>query len=528
MRPAPLANRLNAYGKSHSAILKRTTKLVAIDVLGTALYQVVLHHDDVHRLVASTLTESSKEIAGSYVDARLEAEAIARSQAESAGRQTIGIANIADHLPILLDDREPLLKRGQLARKAVRTELELERLLCRANPKASSLIDDAKARAIPVAFVADSYLPRDLLSRMLSDADYPIDHLLVSSQEGVTQAAGHLLPLLAKRTAVPLRDIVYVGPDAPVAPDAGPAFDYSSHVLTSPRASADNLLGAYAVPRSGVGGLALALAADRLGSITAKPAPNDIGYYGAGPLAAGFAAWVGVQADELEPDHVLFTGPARLLLRRVVSIMRPDLDLGSFHVPPTEALLDQATNERWIVESAGVTDDQVVLVVDLGFSNATQRVTAQACADAGLNVEVVGAHLTTPEDPTLDHQPHRIWAPDLPGGDAVRAVFERMLSPLSRPGGQLDVIGTEIDLRAEHDMTLGVDSFAEDFEPLVCLDRSRVGPALVGPALRIINEPTRAEASTIGASMVADGTIETVWPQGFAQLRRNRPRFQRS
>ena len=101
---------------------------------------------------------------------------------------------------------------AEIRQAAISIEIELLQALCRPNPDAIWLYDRAAERSIPVAFLADSYLPRDLIGRLLRRAGFRADHLLISSHEGVTKADG-LFDRLVRSVTVDPATMVHLGPE---------------------------------------------------------------------------------------------------------------------------------------------------------------------------------------------------------------------------------------------------------------------------------------------------------------------------
>ena len=210
MSPRRTSYRRSPESGGQSPTLDRHCRLLSLDVFGLALERLVLEAADVHRLVATQLPRPLDE---AYPGLRQLAEdrAQAQAQAQAAGCPIIGLADITDQLESLLVAVVPDAR--SVARRAIEGEVALEQRLSRPSPEAGRLVDQARQLGIPCAFVADTYLPRDLVAAMLRTAGLPADLVLVSSHEGVTKAGGELYRHLAERAHLGPERITHLGPD---------------------------------------------------------------------------------------------------------------------------------------------------------------------------------------------------------------------------------------------------------------------------------------------------------------------------
>jgi len=535
---------------SSAALLRRNPKLLSLDIFGFALRPAVLDHEDIHRLVASYLRRKTTFVIDDYLERRHRAEALASRRAANAGRTDLALSEITDQLAYVLGE---VVGDGRAAaRQAITTELELEQLVHLPNDEALELYRDAKAASIPVAFVGDSYLPRDLIAKMLQKAGYHDGRVLVSSHEGATKSSGRLYESLVERSGLAAERITNVGPDPVTDIARATAAGLTAVQVTAKRADVVHLFDLGLTERTGIDSLGLALAADRLGQVDPDVTPGDLGFYGAGPLGAGFAAWVGRLIDEQRPDHTVFGGPAGRLFRRLVTILRPDLPTTALHElesaagsSPGPAAIDD------FVERARVADGDRLLVVDVGWNGQTHEQIAGELQRRGHSVRIDGAYLGTLDAPGAD-EPVQVWAfdgrPDRPVAGSVAALVEVLaaLVPPSEPWrARPNHVG---DYRAIAPLIAeGIVAFAEQFQPWLRLDKHDVSAALAEPALRIVSSPTHAEAQLLGryrsagelgtaavplAVLPIDGEIArnprivevaeatSIWQQGYQALAR--------
>jgi hypothetical protein len=519
--------------RRHAAILRRDVELLSLDVFGLALRRMVLHPDDVHLLVATAVTDDGRFLAD-YPSMRVEAEERARAEIGPG----VGIADIGDQLERLLTEVDPV-DGAERARRAIRHELEIERLICRPDPDGVELVEEANQRDIPVAFVADSYLPRDLVARMLLAARYRPEDVLVSSHEGEVKASG-LLERLIRRTGVAAERTVHVGPD----PGGGfvqvADTTIRDHTVASGRASVEDRLVLGMTERTGLDSIGLALAADRLSAQPEQTLPGDLGYVAGGPLVCGFAAWVVRAIVDDDPDHVVLHGPTVGILHRVALALRPELAGTRLHrFDPADRLSawsaagasDPATagpgadapdpgcarpepglDDRLesFCRSIGVADGDRVLAIDLGWNRQDDTELVAAWDRLGERVEVSHLFLGCFD---LPHEAEsvRCWAFSPDHGHEVRDLagqrIEILESLLGHEADDAERPRVGLDDTTRSELEAGVLRFADDFQPWMRLGRYRTTAAMVEPALRLVIDPEPDEARTMAkvASRERDG-----------------------
>ena len=488
-------SRLLRDQRASSFLLPKGTALLSLDVAGVALRRAVLSPQDVHRLVESTLARGHPQLSGRYLALRLQAEQRARAQATGAGRQEIAMANVADHLKDLLAYHALVNEPGEVARQAVRHELELEQIVCSGNPEAVHLHDEAIKRGIPVAFVADSYLPRDFVNRMLQAAQFRPDYLLVSSHEGLTKRSG-LFERLAQISNVAPSAIVHIGPSEELDVAKPQSLGMRAFRCPGDTHESEDLVGPTQFDRSGIDSIALTLANDRLQALEGGEASStDIGYYAGGPLAAGFATWIGQLIEADQPHRVLFCGPSGELLRRVTAILHPELpdDLLAVFLDPRPSRFG-VSHLAALEASLQAADGDRVLVIDVGWTSPSHRLVQLETNAAGRSLQVSGAYLGLVEGSTNNADTHT-WAFDADHGNLVRNRAIRQLEILEAllHSGLWAVASDQSRQIAD-----GVLLFAQDFEPWLGLGDRHVTAALLEPALRIITSPRYSEAVVLG------------------------------
>lgn len=472
-------------------------RLLSLDVFGAALDRLVLAPADVHGLVAGELAAAGTPVPPDYPDLRLTAERMAWRRARRAGRAFIGLADIADELVALLPvgagpDRQTL------GRLAIGREVALERRLSRPNPEALAAVHEARRQRVPVAFVADTYLPRDLVAALLRGAGLPAELVLVSSHEGATKDGGELFRHLAERAGVGLDRIVHLGPD-PAVDVAGPArlgID-ARRFVPAHRSVAAGLAHGVDEP-SALDSVALALAARRLGALPAEAqrgadgplaqavAP-EIGYGVAGPLAVGFAAWVGAQIDDQQPDLVLFADAAAHRTPALVHELRPDLPANRLRPLP---VVSADCVSRLVDGELGAVGhpDPRVLVVGLGWPDQEHRHVDRVLTGAGARSATVGGAYLGLAEPAGPRERVDAWAFD--GGPSTEPAAvasdgaRQLLASLVAPPADCDEMGQ------------GISDFARDLAPWLNDGGASLTAALAAPALQLVERQALDQAAS--------------------------------
>ena len=500
---------------SSKKILRSGVELLSLDIFGFALSPAMLDRSDIHRLVQTLLQQETPYDVPDYLQRRTRAERSALHDALSQDRRGIAMAEVAERLSPLLGEQTG--EGDRLARHAIKAEIDYEQRLHRANPDAIMLYNDARRAGIPVAFVADSHLPRDVVTKMLITNGFHDRAIeLVSSHDGVTKNSGELFTALAERTGIDPAKIVHLGPDHVVDVERPREVGLQPIRIRAERDGVRPKFELRLTERTGLDSIALALACDRLAEIEDQVTPNDIGYYASGPLLCGFSEWVTRQIEESAPHHILFCGPAGRLLREITRTLRPDLeaerliDLESpSGEPPSMEKIERMT------ATTGLRDRDSVLAVDLGWRGAPHLWLPSLLAETGRSVGVTSLYLATPSPvagaPSAASDPRMGTAE---GRESVRTwAFGRGVGcELGRRASkQFDVLRALIPSsdhgldRQDHfyreslpRMRAGVITFANDFRPWLSLGDHRCSPALAEPALRIIASPTVSEAELLG------------------------------
>ncbi len=563
LKSAHTTSRLLTDRRITGPLFRRDADVLSFDIFGYALIQAALGDDDIHRLVGSYLGRGHADLGPPYLDLRLEAEESARHLARSEGRAEISVPDIAEQLAARAGERWGRAEGVEIARSAIRCELDLVQLTNRANPEAIEVYQEALARGIDVAFIADSFLPRDLISRMLRKAGFRSDLVVISSQEGVTKSSGGLYATLVDRTGVDPDRITHAGPD-PILDVLRPAaLGLNTCAVTCRRTEARPQIELGMREHSALDSMGFALAADRLARAEDDIKPSDIGYYASGPMLAGFTSWIGRLIDEDRPDHVLFCGPTGGLLRHVLSTLRPDLPIYRLHHCESEFGQWPSPGElERICSSVEPIDNHRVLAVDLGWRCRPHDYLPELFAQIGRSPEVTGAYLGVPGD-RPDEREAKVWAfagsddqPQARVGAAGTGVLEALIPPvITRRGRRAHDVGYEAELPQ---MAAGIYRYANDFHNWLRLDRHLTTSALFEPALRVISAPMLAEAQLLGnyipdtlgildpreptplavlpprsatardPQLIERMAERALWPEGFRALTKGDPRIARS
>ncbi|MEM9133700.1 MAG: hypothetical protein AAF962_15250 [Actinomycetota bacterium] len=496
MTPA-LSPRILRGRRSPATLLGRNAELLSLDVFGLALQPTFLDDGDRHDLVASIVAKRFPAMASEYRPLREQAERKARAAAAIRDIGEAPLAVISDHLhELLLDAVEPD-DASAIARLSIDTEIELGRMLGRPNPDALELHRQARERGIATAMVADTPLPRDLVDRIVRACGYLPDHVLVSSNEGRRKGGGLFQRLVAK-TGVTAGAVVHFGPDQELDVEVPRRLGIAGYLAPAPGDSAPQVVLGLGAP-GGLDSLALTLANRHL-TRTASRAERgfDVGYYAAGPLLVGFAAWLGSEIDRLEPDRVLLCGRIGPLVDRTLDILRPDLPVEGRHVltptPDGRCPVDRLAGQEPLREA------ERVLVGGLGLFDEPHRYAQKILNADGAGPEVRGAYVGLPNAPDASAA---VWAFDDADDCEVRSaayrrpeVLEALLRLLPPSPQDLEPGLRPFHTEAAH-LAAGAEMFAEDIEPWLQLDHDGFSAVMIEPALRVIVDPTATEARVL-------------------------------
>ncbi|MGI9613667.1 MAG: hypothetical protein ACR2QO_12200, partial [Acidimicrobiales bacterium] len=505
----PIDDRLTPNRWGPLPLFRRGPRVLSLDIFGYALELAVLEPDDIHRLVASYLRDELGERRASSDDAwlgiRRLAEQRARNAASAHGRtDVIGMPAIREQLVDLLGATSEPADGSRLASSAIRREIQLHGELWQANPAAMQHYQNAIASGVTVAFLADSPLPRDHVSRILQQAGFDQGIVLVSSQEGATKEVGDLYTTLTKRVGEDPDRIIHLGPDAELDHARASAAGIRTTRTGDNRRQMMDQVVAGLVERTGVDSVALGLATDRLVAAGSTPSFSDVGYYAGGPLAAGFCAWAGRMIADSEPDHVLFCGPSSRLLRQVTTLLRPDLMATKMHELDghVDGGLDPSDFAN-LVNRVNLENGDRLLTVDLGWQVRPHRWVADQLDRCGKRLDVGGAYIgildPAPSEPIVT------WAltgePDCPlsevAGPKLDAVAA-LLPPLPASSG--DPCPGRVEDEVRHELAAGVLQFASDVAPWLAKLPDDSSPALIEPALRLIDAPRSAEVELLSTA----------------------------
>ncbi len=494
-----LSPRILRGRRSPATLLGRNAELLSLDVFGLALQPTFLDDGDRHDLIAAIVAKRFPAMAAAYRPLREKAERKARAAAAIREIGEAPLAAITDHLhELLLDETDDPEEAAAVARLGIDTELELGRMLGRPNPDALELHRQARERGIRTAMVADTPLPRDLVDRIVRACGYLPDHVIVSSNEGRRKGGGLYQRLMAK-AGVSAGAVVHFGPDQELDVEVPRRLGITGYRAPAPGSGSEpEVLIGLASP-GGLDSLALTLASRHLARTASRAERGfDVGYYAAGPLLVGFAAWLGAEIDRLSPDRVLLCGRVGPLVDRALDILRPDLPAEDRHVltptPDGRCPVDRLASQEPLREV------DRVLVGGLGLFDEPHHYAQKILNADGGGPEVRGAYVGLPHAPDSSAT---VWAFDDSDDCAVRtAAYRRpeVLEALLRllPPSAQDL---EPGLRPFHaeaaQIAAGAELFAEDVEPWLQLDHDGFSPVMIEPALRVIVEPTAAEAQVL-------------------------------
>lgn len=500
---------------------------MSLDVFGVALRPLVLEPSDHHLLVAEELAAYYPTLAPHYPRLRQQAEADAQARATIVGQGAVRLADIADQLRAQLA-KLPNPGRGQeppvevpadveaVTRAAVAVELEGWQRLHPARADGLRLYHDARRRGLPVAFVTDSHLPRDLVARLLRQAGYGPGHLLVSSHEGVTKATGLYLRLIELAGGDP-SVVIHIGPDDDLDVAVPASLGLVPHQIVPPAASRPLFPPRATIRPGGMDSIALAIAAnDEI---------DHPGYRAGGPLVAGVASWVAAVAAAERATGLVVVGPrapARSLARTLDQLGLAGAPVGRPVVVGPDP--DPITALR---PSPGGAPAGPVLVVDLGLGERARR-QALATIDAALNPDgdhrqaLVVAHLDPHQPAPREPTPESTSQPAPPEAPEAAEVARRWAGAcwstgpgtwsLTLPGLSPDAGDAALPLLHALMGSAEAERYVADASSWLTEGWARLTPAVLGPAARVVTMPEATEVSVLTALLQLEGDDGPDWP----------------
>lgn len=232
---------------------------------------------------------------------RRDAQALGFQRMQREGRGEIDLADIYEHLPVLL--------RQSAAAGELEQILELDVL--RVNPEVSSLFHEARAQGKLIAWTSDMYLPESFFHALAERHDLVPDHYLVSSACGRTKRDdGALFDVLVERLGIEPKAILHIGDnplgDVQRANERGlrtlhykpPGFTKITRLL-EPQASLGLGLARYAAYHA------------------QADAWWQLGWQFGGPIMLAFLEWVRLQAVRDGAERILFVARDGFLLHEL-------------------------------------------------------------------------------------------------------------------------------------------------------------------------------------------------------------------
>lgn len=285
------------YRELHESFLNVLphVQAVSFDIFDTLFVRILHEPEALFDLIGSKLGVKD------FRQHRREAQVLGFQRMQREGRGEIDLADIYDHLPVLL----------RQAAAAGELEQILEMDVLRINPEVSSLFHEARAQGKLIAWTSDMYLPESFFHALAERHDLVPDHYLVSSACGCTKRDdGALFDVLVERLGIVPDAILHVGDnplgDVQRANERGlRTLHYKPPCFTKVAQPVD--------PAASIG-LGLARYA-------AYHAPADawwqLGWQFGGPIMLAFLEWVRQQAVRDGAERILFVARDGFLLHEL-------------------------------------------------------------------------------------------------------------------------------------------------------------------------------------------------------------------
>lgn len=316
---------------------------VSFDVFDTLLVRPFLDPAQLFELMEPEAAKWSGD--QTFRSCRQAAEREARDRAAEAGKEEVTLGEIYQVLAEQLD--LPAKTRDDLQAR----EIKLECLCCRARPGMRQFVAQAAEAGKRVLYLSDTYLPEELVARLLRDQGYPVDdNLIVSCAYRLSKAEGSLYPAVLAKLDHPAHQWLHIGDD-PIS-DVAQAKRHNLRTLAVSRPAesllgnrrAQDIWGRWQNGRETGVSIALGCIANHLCGDPASPLPSPdqllihdwaaYGYQVLGILYLSYAQWILQQARELNLKHLYF-------LSRDCYVIKPiyeQLAEGDAEAPPATYL----------------------------------------------------------------------------------------------------------------------------------------------------------------------------------------------
>jgi predicted HAD superfamily hydrolase len=183
------------------------TKYVSFDIFDTAILRAVKKPTDVFSLMSGSFASIRGNLSFNFKEVRIESERLARDRAWMQRQHSETTLDeiyqcMADNLEI-----DP-----SLCQELKQLEIDSEIQVCAQNRYIYSIFQYALSKGKRVVFTSDTYLPHNVIHRIVEKAGYKGFHnMLLSSSYGVSKAAGGLYEILLDKLSCDSQEILHLG-----------------------------------------------------------------------------------------------------------------------------------------------------------------------------------------------------------------------------------------------------------------------------------------------------------------------------
>ena len=481
--------------------------LLVLDVFNYALTTKLASWDDVHLFVGHALGRLEPALAKPYLSIRSQAASVAKCEALEDGTGIYQIPHLIRAISGLIGDAgfDP-----DLGRQAIMAELEYEQIMSTPSASATALVAKAFDDRLPVAFIADTHLPHDLVAKMLHAAGLPSQQLVVSSHEGCGNRNGELLMRLIDKAHVDPSEVGYV---APSSVGHQPSDQTGARLLVP--AFGPNATSAMSIDlrenRTPMDSLTLRQASDKLaGTGQQEPTWSEVHDAAVGCLMVGFGSWLGCLVDEHEPDSIVFHGAMGHKLHQVMLELRPNISPLLMHAfpassgPTTVRMVDQfiastrlAPTDRVIVVGTSLdeSDHQSLASMLTQFCTATPPIVATLLDDQT-------NHRSWPTRSWSDHCREQSPLDRLDNHQLASLVSTAFQPPGDVDTGPTKGSGTDLD---------PICAFAREMANWMGIAPPHVSCALMEPVARLLANPPTGDESPLATVFGGAESIRTAF-----------------
>lgn len=282
---------------------------VSFDIFDTLLYRTVNQAYDQLGLIPILAEKKFGIKLNDFVHERTKSETKARINAH---KSDVTLSMIYDYLPY---SKEVCDKLKQL-------ECEIEVKCCRPNVVMVDLLKWCQRQGKHIVIITDMYLPRPILSEMMTKIGVTYDRMFISSEEEATKNNGELFDIVITKLSITPKQIIHIG-DNPIN-DIQRSRERGIESLLRFENKLPELVYGKKKTKSVSEQHIKNLIVRGLQEFNNNSPEIRIGYSIVGPMLYEFCEWLHIQKLNHKLDYLLFVAREGFLIKRCYDLMYPE------------------------------------------------------------------------------------------------------------------------------------------------------------------------------------------------------------